>query len=162
MPFIYYETKTGWYSSLRYNYEHDGTLSLRLGKKFSKNGNLSYSIIPLAGMLTGSFKGLSIATQTEIETGKFSFYSEPEYCVRFHVADKNFFYNWTELSFQPYHFFYTGVALQVIKTNNEPFNAEPGIVFAIRHENLEIPFYFFRPSHSSNYFVAGIHWSLGK
>jgi hypothetical protein len=162
VPFIYYEAKNGWYGSIRYNYESDKTTSFQIGKKFSKDGKLSYSATPLVGALTGKFKGISMSALTEIETGKFSFYSEPEYCIGFHEPDKNFFYSWTELSFQPHHFFFTGLALQIVKPDKGSFDAEPGIVFAFNAQNFEIPFYFFRPSRSSNYFIAGIHWSLNK
>jgi hypothetical protein len=162
VPLVYYETKNNWYASLRYNYENDQTFSLQLGKKISNQGIVSYSITPLAGMLAGKFKGLSISTKVEIETGKFSFYTEPEYCIHLQNPSENFFYNWSEFSVQAFDFFYTGIALQTIRNYNGNSIAEPGIVLGINIKNFELPLYFFRPSTSSNYFVTGIHWRLEK
>jgi hypothetical protein len=159
VPLVYYETKNNWYTSLRYNYEEAETFSFQLGKNFSKEGVISYSVTPLAGLLGGKFKGASIGMQAEIELGNFSFYSEPEYCTQFNSAE-NFFYNWSELSVQLSKFFYTGLALQTIRVRQERGYVEPGIMFGATIRNFELPFYFFRPSVNQQYFVAGIHWRL--
>lgn len=161
VPLVYYETKNSWYATARYNYEAGETLSLQFGKKFSQQGGLCYSITPLAGVLVGNYKGLSIATQAEIEVGKFSFFTEPEYCVQFKNQTENFFYNWAELSIQPSKTFYTGLALQTMSSSNNSFTNEPGLLFGLCIKNFEIPLYFFRTS-STNYFVTGIHWRLEK
>lgn len=162
VPLVYFESKNNWYASLRYNYEESETFSFQLGKTFSKEGAISYSLTPLAGLLAGKFQGFSIGTLTEIQTGKFSFYTEPEYCIRFNNLSENFFYNWTELSIQPSKKFYTGLALQTIKYKQEPLYLEPGIMLGITIKNFEVPFYLFKTPGSSNYFVVGLHWSLEK
>jgi hypothetical protein len=162
VPLVYYETKNHWYTAARYNYEVDQTLSLQLGKKFSKEGNFSYSLIPLAGFLAGNFKGIRIGTQIEFETGKFSLFTEPEYCLRFKNQTENFFYSWSEFSFQPRKIFYVGLAMQTTKNKNQPLTNEPGLVLGVCVKNFEIPLYFFRVSSSANYFVTGIHWRLEK
>lgn len=162
VPFIYYETKNSWYAAARYNYEADQTFSLQFGKKFSKQGSLSYSVVPLAGLLAGKFKGFSIGTQAEIEVGKFSFFTEPEYCVQFQSQTENFFYSWSELSIQPSKIFYTGLALQTTKNKSFGWTNEPGAFLGICIKNFEIPFYVFKVSPSTNYFVTGIHWRLEK
>lgn len=160
VPLVYYETKNDWYASAKYNYEENQTFAFQLGKKFSKEGIFSYSVTPLAGLLAGRFNGFSLGTQVEVEAGKFSLYTEPEYCTRFNNEAENFFYNWSEFSIQFTRFFYIGLALQTIKTKKEPWYAEPGPMLGITIKNFEVPFYFFRTSASSNYFVVGIHWSL--
>jgi hypothetical protein len=162
VPLVYYETKNHWYASARYNYETDQTLSLQLGKTFSKQGGFSYSITPLAGLLAGNFKGLSIGTQMEFENGKFSLFTELEYCLRFKNETDNFFYNWSEFSFQPSKIFYVGLAMQSTKNKTYAFTNEPGLLIGLCVKNFEIPLYFFRTSPSTNYFVTGIHWRLEK
>jgi hypothetical protein len=161
VPLVYYETKNSWYVAARYNYETSETLSLQFGKKFSKQGKLRYSITPLAGILAGNYGGVSIATQAEIDAGKFSFFTEPEYCLQFKNQTENFFYNWTEISIRPFKTFYTGLALQTISSENNSLTNEPGLLFGICVKNFEIPLYVFRTS-STNYFVTGIHWRLEK
>jgi hypothetical protein len=162
VPLVYYQTQNNWYTSLRYNYEEEETLSIQLGKTFSKEGTVSFYITPLAGLLAGKFTGASIGALAELEVGKFSLYTEPEYCFKFNKPGSNFFYNWSELSIQPFKFFYSGVALQTIKTRGEAFLFEPGVVLGFTVKNFEIPFYFFRSSPASNYLVAGVHWRLEK
>lgn len=162
VPLAFYDTKNNLHAGVRYNYESDRTLSLQFGKTFSKEGKLSYSLLPMAGLLAGDFNGLSAATQLYLEAGKFSLYSEPEYCFHFSNADENFFYNWTELAFQPCGVFKAGLALQTIKSRLEPFVADPGVMVVFSIQKFELPFYFFKPSASSSYFVAGIHWAFEK
>lgn len=162
VPLAYFESKNNWYTSFRYNYEETQTFSVQFGKTFSRDGAVSYSVTPLAGLLAGKFQGLSIGTLAQTETGKFSFYTEPEYCIRFNNASENFFYNWAEFCVQPSKFFYTGLALQTIKYKQEPFYLEPGIMLGITIKNFELPIYLFRTPERSNYLVIGLHWSLEK
>jgi hypothetical protein len=161
VPLVYYETKNHWYSAARYNYEEDQTLSLQLGKKFSKHGIVSYSITPLAGWLSGKFNGMSIGTQAQMDAGKFSLSTEPEYCVQFNHPSTRFFYSWSELTIQASPLFYTGLALQATRENEKNLTADPGFVLAFSFKNFEIPLYFFKPS-SLHYFITGIHWRLIK
>ncbi|HWI90321.1 MAG TPA: hypothetical protein VNT20_03555 [Flavisolibacter sp.] len=161
VPLIYYETKNSWYAAARYNYEASEALSLQFGKNFSKQGKLCYSITPLAGILTGNYKGFSMAAQAEIEVGKFNFFTEPEYCFQFKNQTENFFYNWAEISIQPSKTFYTGLALQTMSRSNISLTNELGLLFGVSLKNFEIPLYFFR-APSTNYFVTGIHWRLEK
>lgn len=162
VPFVYYQTKNNWFASLRYNYEENETFSLQLGRTFSGEGTAAYSFTPLAGLLAGKYSGFSIATQTEIEIGRFSLYTEPELCLGFKTSPAGFFYNWSELSIQPTKHFYTGIALQTVKYKLQEWEAQPGLMFGIIANNFEIPLYFFNPARSSSYFVAGIHWKLQK
>jgi hypothetical protein len=162
VPLVYFESKNNWYASFRYNYEESQTFSFQFGKTFSKEGTVSYSVTPLAGLLAGKFQGLTMGTLAEAEAGKFSFYTEPEYCIRFNDPAENFFYNWAELSVHPSKFLYAGFALQTIQYKQEPLYFEPGIMLGITVKNFEIPLYFFRPSANSNYFVVGLHWSFEK
>jgi hypothetical protein len=161
VPLVYYQTESNWYASFRYNYEEDQTASLQFGKTFSQEGKLSYSITPLAGWLAGKFSGIAIGSMVEIERGKFSFYTEPEYCREFRNKGENFFYNWAELSIHPHRLFYTGLALQTTRTK-ESFTSEPGLVFAFNLKNFEIPLYLFRSPEHAAYFVVGVHWAVGK
>ncbi len=162
VPLIYYETKNHWYTVARYNYEEDQTLSLQLGKKFSREGSISYSVIPLAGLLAGKFNGLSICMQTEIEAGKFSLFTEPEYCFQLKEPAEKFFYNWSEFSFQLSKSFYTGVAMQMTGTKQGVLTTEPGFLLGINVKKFELPLYFFKPSTAPGYFVVGLHWCLEK
>lgn len=159
VPLVYYETKNHWYTSARYNYEEDQTFSWQIGKNFSREGNVSYSVIPLAGFLTGKFNGLSICMQTEIEAGKFCLFTEPEYCLQWNKSSENFFYNWSELSFQLSRFLYAGPALQT-KMKQGVLFTEAGFLVGINVKKFELPFYFFKPSPGGGYFVAGVHWRL--
>lgn len=160
VPLIYYQSNSNWYASLRYNYEEDNTVSFQFGKTFSKEASVSYSVTPLAGLLGGDFNGISIGALAEMETGRFSLYTEPQYCRKFTNTGENFFYNWAELSFRPCNFFYAGIATQTVK-ERQSFITEPGLMLGITIRNFEIPLYLFRSAEHANYFVVGIHWALG-
>lgn len=162
VPTIYYQSTKGFYASFRYNYEQDGTASLQAGKSFSGKGSVSYTIIPLAGVLKGKYDGFSFGVQSEMTAGKFSFFTEPEYGLLVTALPERFFYNWSEVSLTLSGPLYSGIALQQGKSGSEPWYAEPGIMLGFTRKNFEIPIYLFKSPSSPAYFVAGVHWMLYK
>src|SRR5687768_16049059 len=99
MPIAHVQTSRNWYAEARYNYEDIETFSLYLGKSFSGEKNLSYTLTPIAGAAIGRFRGISIGLNMDVEYGKFFFSAQSQYSL---ATDKgkgsdDFFYSWSEV-----------------------------------------------------------------
>ncbi len=163
VPMIWYQTKHGWYSALRYNYEDVKTVSLFLGKNFSgTSGNSSITATPMAGILWGATKGTAAAVKFGIETNSFYFASEPQYVFSFNGAQQNFFYNWSEAGIAALPFLYTGIALQHTKVPALKHQWEAGAVAGFLFKNIELPVYLFNAFGKNKYLVVGFNWELNK
>jgi hypothetical protein len=50
---IFYQTSQGWYAEGRYNYEEEGTVACSVGKTFSKENAVTWSLTPEIGLAFG-------------------------------------------------------------------------------------------------------------
>ncbi len=159
-PVIHYETASHWYAEARYNYEDINTLSLYAGHVFAKENNFSYSFTPMIGLLTGRLKGGAIGLNSELSYKKFSFSSQAQYILSSSSKEDNFFYNWSELLYQPADWIFTGVAVQHTKPYaTNPFQ-DPGVVLGFSYNNWSFPLYSFNSFTNDRYFVLGINWEM--
>ncbi|MEJ7767598.1 MAG: hypothetical protein WKF89_07285, partial [Chitinophagaceae bacterium] len=122
MPIVHFRNKNNWYAEARYNYEDTQTFSLFLGKTYSKNAGLTYSITPLVGASVGNFQAVSVGLNLDMGLNNFYFSSQSQYSFSTSVYEHSFLYNWSEIGFQPLPWFYTGLSIQqtrLHKTNVE-------------------------------------------
>src|SRR5262245_23424040 len=73
MPVVHLQTRSNWYTEARYNYEDLQTVSLYVGKTFTGNNRLSYSLTPMLGGVAGRFNGVSTGLNVDLEYDKFFF-----------------------------------------------------------------------------------------
>lgn len=162
VPMLHYQSTKNWYTEARYNYEDTATVSLYGGKIFSKDKNkLSYSMLPLAGVVLGRFKGGSLGLNINIEYKKLFFCSQSQYT--FSVKDKfdNFFYSWSEAGYEIWNWLYVGVAVQHTHMYDTKFElGEKGFVVGISVQKWVFPLYIFNPLNNGQYFVLGINRTL--
>jgi hypothetical protein len=166
-PIARYQHDKNWYVETRYNYEEIGTVSFYLGRAFTKEGDLTYSIIPIAGGLTGKYKGYSAGVNINMEYKKLFFESQSQYTYA-SASDEdisNFVFSWSELGYQPLNWFYAGVALQhTYLRPDQQHLVEPGVMIGFSIENWTFPLYSFNPLGGRNekFFVVGIAWEWGN
>src|SRR5687768_693942 len=70
-PIAAIQNSRNWYAEARYNYEDKRTVSLYVGKVFSHEGKLSYSILPILGGVVGRYKGGSAGLNIDVEYKRF-------------------------------------------------------------------------------------------
>lgn len=154
MPVVHYQTKKGMYAELRYNYEDMKTLSLYAGKTFVGGSVFKYSLTPMGGYCIGKFNGLSFAANAEAEWKDFYLSTQTQYSVATKRDMTNFFFSWTEVGYNVFRNFFTGLAVQY--TRQQGVNdIQPGLVAGLNFKNISIPFYLFSPFRPGRYVVLG-------
>ena len=157
-PVAHYQTPKKWYAEARYNYEDIQTFSLYAGRVFSGKDNISWSLTPMIGGMAGKLNGGSFGLNTALSYGKLNFSSEAQYSVSAATRQDNFFYNWSELWYEPFNWMYTGVALQHTRMFASNSLVDPGVLLGFSYKQWSFPFYSFNPQSSLRYFVVGINW----
>ncbi len=158
MPVAHFQNAKNWYGEARYNYEDEKTFSLYVGKTFSNDDVLSYSFTPLAGGAAGLFNGISAGLNMTLDYKNFFFSSQSQYSLSTDHYKNNFYYNWSEIGYQPVNFFYTGVSLQQTNSFQSRTKLEPGVLVGFAFKKFSVPLYWFNLSNSSRYFMVGFNF----
>ncbi len=162
VPKIYYQTPHNWLGEIRYNYEELETISLLAGKMFSFDGELSYSVTPLAGIVLGKMKGGLVGSDMTMNYKDLFFSSEPQYTFSVEDRSENFFFNWSELGYDFSKIVYAGVALQSTHRHKSQSTWEPGIMMGLNYRNWTFPVYLFSPADENRNLVLGVNWEWKK
>ncbi len=157
-PVAHYETKHKWYAEARYNYEDINTFSLYAGRTFSAQRIFSWSLTPMIGGMAGKMKGGSFGLNSECSFKKFGFSSQAQYSLSAETEYDNFFYNWSELYYQPFDWVYTGIAVQHTRMYATNALVDPGVLLGFSYNQWSFPMYSFKPFAAERYFVVGINW----
>jgi len=159
VPVADYSTPGNWYFEARGNYEAINSASLYLGKTFDKKGLISYSVTPMAGLVTGSFNGGSVGADVALDYKKISFSSQSQYTFAIKNPARNFTYSWSDLTYQLKGWMAAGVSLQQTRGV-----LEKGILLTGVYKNWSLPLYVFNPETCKRYFVLGliVEWGVKK
>jgi hypothetical protein len=157
-PVAHFQSKQKWYAEARYNYEDINTFSLYAGRTFSQERKFSWSLTPMVGGMAGKLKGGSFGLNSECNYKKIYFSSQAQYCMSAESRLENFFYNWSEICYQPKEWFYAGFAFQHTRLYSSNSVVDPGVLIAFSYKQWNFPFYGFNLSADKRYFVAGINW----
>ncbi len=157
-PVAHYENKHKWYAEARYNYEDINTFSLYAGRTFSAANDFSWSLTPIIGGMAGKLKGGSVGLNSECSYRKFGFSSQAQYSVSAETQYDNFFYNWSELYYQPLNWMYTGIAIQHTRMYATNALVDPGLLLGFSYNQWTFPVYSFNPFAEGRYFVVGVNW----
>jgi hypothetical protein len=157
MPVVHHVGKKGLYTEMRYNYEAPETVSVYIGKNFSKKGMLDYAVTPMLGIVMGNFSGGSLATNIDLNYKKTFISIQTQYTLSKDDVMKNFFFNWTELGYQPLKWFYAGITVQETKTYKTRLISEPGIFAGFMIRKFTIPVYLFNPLQPGKNLIVGIN-----
>jgi hypothetical protein len=162
MPIIHYHTKKGIYTELRYNYDADKAFSVNAGKTFSKQGELSFDVTPMIGLVMGSMKGYNLNLNQEAEYKKFFYSTQAQYTFVATNKNENFFYSWMEAGYNISKKLFAGVSCQLTKLKTVAMFADAGVMAGISFGNFSFPIYYFRPFSKNSFVIAGINyeWQL--
>jgi len=157
VPILTYNTPSDWYIEARGNYEAINSASLYFGKTFKKNALLSYSIIPIAGLVMGSFSGGSVGANVALDYKNISLSSQSQYTFSIENRATNFTYSWSDLTYQLKKWMSAGLSLQ--QTGGL---FEKGILVQGVFKNLSVPLYVFNPATRERHFVLGLNVEWGR
>jgi len=157
MPVIHHKGKKGFYTEMRYNYEEQKTASVYAGKSFSKKSTVAYDITPMAGFVFGEYTGGSLAMNVEMEYKKLFFSAQTQYTINKDDRLEDFFFNWSELGYQPVKWFYAGLSTQFTKMYKAGLVPEYGLMLGLVIKKITIPVYLFNPLGGKKNYIIGIN-----
>lgn len=158
MPILHYQSQKGLYAEFRYNYEEAKTASVFLGRTFERSGKRAeLSLTPMIGFSTGSFKGSSLAFNTEIDWTRVYISSQMQYSHSFIKGTPHFYFNWSEAGYNISDKFYAGAALQyTLQQGIHDF--QPGLLTGLTIGNFSVPLYLFRPFSNKRFMILGLNY----
>ena len=157
MPVIHQQGKKGFYTELRYNYEALETASFYAGKIFNKEDTWSYSVTPMLGLVFGKLNAASVAVNLEVSYKKTFISMQSQYTVSSHSGRDNFFFNWMELGYEPFKWFYAGISTQLTKMQQAGVEAEFGLLVGFKVKKFTVPLYVFNPLSKNKNFIIGLN-----
>ena len=155
-PKAWYQSSNGWYVEGRYNYEEVKTLSVFAGKTFEKNGDWSYAVTPLAGIVTGKFNGGAVAENATIGYRKFLFSLQTQYTFSIEDRHQNFLYGWADISYRLFSGLSAGMSLQQTSPVQSKAKTEKGFFIKTELGKWELPVYIFNINGNNRQIVAGL------
>jgi len=158
-----FNTKNNWHTELRYNYDALESYSLYFGKTFSKENDFSYSITTMLGGVAGRYQGVSVASNIDLDYKNFYLSSQLQYTSFTNWKQDNYFYNWSEVGYQPTDWFYFGTALQHTWLSKEN-GLSAGILGSLCYKNFSLPLYVFSPLSKEPLYIFSLvyEWKSNK
>jgi len=97
-----------YYFESRYNYEAGNSASLNLGKRiFRKLEHIE--LIPMVGLVFGSFKGATAELQTSLDYPRWIFSTDNQFSFEYTSPKESLFFNWTVAKYKLTNFFQIGL-----------------------------------------------------
>jgi hypothetical protein len=127
----------------RYNYEDQETGSVWLGYNFSVGEKVVLEVTPMVGGVFGNTSGVAPGYLFTLSYKKISLYSEGEFVVDTEHSDRNFFYNWNELTFSPTDWLRVGLATQRTRVYQTPLDVQRGFFAGVSHKRMDLTTYVF-------------------
>lgn len=162
MPVVYFKTGKNWYVEGRYNYEAAQAYSLYAGRTFEKDGEFSYSISPIAGIVRGSFEGYSAGLNFEAEYKKYFVASQSQYTINAKTRNQNFAYSWTDVTYKICEAVSAGFSFQHTKVRDDKMITERGVLLKVSTGKWSVPVYLFNPFKTQPYFMLGLNYEWKK
>jgi len=159
---LHYQTTKKWYVEARYNYEEDKTGALYIGRTFSKDEELSYSITPILGGVAGKLNGGSVGFNATAGYKNIFFATQTQYTFSVEDETSNFFFSWSEIGYEFRKWIYAGAAVQQTNLWRTQTQIEPGAVLGFVFGNLTFPLYAFSPLSPNPYYVLGVNLTIGS
>jgi hypothetical protein len=139
----------------RYNYEDLHTGSAWFGYNFSGEHAVSWEVTPMIGGVFGRTNGIAPGCTASLGWWKLELYSEGEYVFDTGESSDSFFYNWSELTIAPVHWFRAGLVTQRTRVYETDREIQRGLLVGVSYKALTFTTYVFNPDDSKPIVVLG-------
>ena len=152
--------KGNWHLEKRYNYESLKTGSIWFGYNIKGGSDFNFIIVPMVGGLFGRIYGVAGGLELTLIYSDFQFYSEMEYVFDFETSSKNFFYNWTNLTYSPLDWLFAGLSTQRTKLYQTNSGFQWGPFAGVGFKGFGLTSYFYNPGSNDYYFIITLDYSF--
>jgi hypothetical protein len=148
-----------YYFENRYGYEAPNSASLNAGKKIFKKMK-HMEIIPMVGLIFGSFKGLTAELQTSIGYDHWYFSTDNEYSYEYTKAKKSLYFNWSVARYKVTSFLHLGFTVFYDKRVDKNGVLDKGVTAAIIIKNWTLRLYAFNYEIERRYYSVGLRYTF--
>jgi len=130
-----------YYFESRYNYEAGNSASLNLGKRiFRKLEHIE--LIPMVGLVFGSFKGATAELQTSLDYPRWIFSTDNQFSFEYTSPKESLFFNWTVAKYKLTNLFQIGLT-SFLDIEGGQAIFDKGITSAVSYHNWVFRVYAF-------------------
>ncbi len=140
----------------RYQYEDLETGSLWAGFTFSAGTSLRLEATPMAGLVFGRTDGFAPGLQVTLSWRSLELYSESEYLFDFESRENDYYYAWSELSWQARSWLRLGLSVQRTRLYESDREVDRGLFAAVSRGPVELVAYGFNLDGDSPFAVVGL------
>jgi len=137
----------------RYNYEDRDTGSLFGGWAFEGGDSLEWEAIPMLGAVVGNTDAIAPGVTFSLAWKQLAFYSENEYVVVPSDHKENFYYNWSELTWEPLDWLGAGMVTQRTRVYETERDLQRGLMMRLSRGRWSGAGYWFNPGSDDDFGV---------
>jgi hypothetical protein len=138
----------------RYNYEDRSTGSLYAGYAFSTGTTVEFEAIPMLGAVVGRTDGVAAGCTLTLAWKQLAVYSENEYVVDFADRESNFFYDWSEVTWEPADWAGVGLVSQRTRVYETDRDLQRGVMARFAKGAFTGAVYWFNPGSADDFAVV--------
>lgn len=127
----------------RFQYEDMSTFSAWAGWNFEMGTTLRLEVVPMAGIIAGQTTGFAPGLEATLSWKSFELYGEGEYVFDVEGTDGDYFYNWSQLSWQAQNWLALGVSAQRTRMYQSELAIERGIFASATRPPVELSVFGF-------------------
>jgi len=147
------------YFENRYNYEAANSASLNVGRSIFKNLR-HISIVPMVGVVVGSFKGFTAELQTSFENNRWSLSTDNQFSAAFTQSSKSMYLNWTYARYKVTPFFQIGPTSVASQQVNQRMAFDKGITAVLLIKQWSMRTYVYNYKKGEMYFWLSLRYNL--
>jgi hypothetical protein len=127
----------------RYQYEDRATVSAWAGWSFATGTELELTVVPMVGVVAGRTQGWAPGLEASLAWNTFELYSENEYVFDAEGAEGDYFYDWSQLSWDAQEWLTLGLSVQRTRMYDSELEIERGVFAAARRGPAELSVFAF-------------------
>jgi hypothetical protein len=144
----------------RFQYEDRHTGSAWVGWTFSTGDAVQLEVVPMAGAVVGQTNGLAPGLEATLSWKSLELYTEAEYVFDLEGSEGDFFYDWTELTWQALPWLSLGLSAQRTRLYQSDLEIDRGVFAAVATGAAELSAYAFNLDGDSPFAIVAVSLSF--
>jgi hypothetical protein len=138
----------------RYNYEAINTASLWAGVNLGTGHKLRLNVTLMGGAVFGDVNGIAPGTEITLSFGPLSLFSQGEYVIDIQNKSGDFFYNWSQFTWQTTDWLQLGLVAQRTRAYQTARDIQRGFFAGLTVKRFTFDAYVFDPDKASPTWVV--------
>jgi len=140
----------------RYQYEDRRSFSAWAGWTFEAGTTVRLEVVPMAGVIAGRTNGVAPGLEISLSWKTLELYSEGEYVFDVEGRENDYFYNWSQLTWQASEWLGLGLATQRTRLYQSEPSIDRGILAAVTSGPVTLSVYGFNLGDDSPFAIVTV------